>query len=565
MTSSPVCTCTACPVHARVPRLPAGSGLDAWPQWTGPALDHLSGVVAWLDGTAAMAADHGALEARLQVDSRETYRLLLQGHFDERARREPRLPTVTGSDAVARTRVEDGHCRGLMSVFGLVSVTRKAYRATPGSTPPVSAPPREAAAAGTAPAREATSKTARNLYPADAVANLPPGRPSAGLARLAGVEAARGSFADARDAIERSTGVHLSKRQVEDLARQAAADIDAFYAARRPGPRPEAVLGLQCDGKGIVMRPGHLRPGTAKAAAAARRKLATRLSPGEKPGRKRMAEITCVYDLTPVPRTIDDIVADLTADPAATSSSSTVTGTRRRPGPTVSGKWLSATVIDDIPTAIAAMFDEADRRDPGHDRTWVALVDGNRQQIDAITAQASTRGVNVTILIDIIHVIEYVWGAAWTFYDKGEPAAQTWVSDHLRSILAGRAHHVAEAITRQADDGAFRGRERTGADAAAAYLTAKAAYLDYPTALARGWQIATGIIEGAARHLVKDRMDITGARWTTPGAQAVLALRALTSNGDFHAYWAFHQRQERRRNHLHRYQQPAQSDVILAA
>ena len=82
------------------------------------------------------------------------------------------------------------------------------------------------------------------------------------------------------------------------------------------------------------MWPGHLRPGTAKAAAAgARRKLATRLSP-EKPGRKRMAEITCVYDLTPVPRTIDDIVADLTADPAATSNSSTVTGTRRRPGPT---------------------------------------------------------------------------------------------------------------------------------------------------------------------------------------------------------------------------------------
>ena len=79
MTSSPVCTCTVCPVHARQPRSGVGAGLDAWPQWTDPALDHLTAVVAWLDGPEAMRCRHGDLEAHLQVDSRETYRLLLQG------------------------------------------------------------------------------------------------------------------------------------------------------------------------------------------------------------------------------------------------------------------------------------------------------------------------------------------------------------------------------------------------------------------------------------------------------------------------------------------------------
>ena len=148
----------------------------------------------------------------------------------------------------------------------------------------------------------------RNLYPADAVLNLPVGRHSAGLARLAAVEAARGSFADARAAIERATGVRLGKRQVEDLARTAAVDTEAFYAARRPQPRPDRVLGLQADGKGIVMRPDSLRPGTAARAARASAKLATRLSPGEKHGRKRMAEIVAVYDLDPAPRTVDDII-----------------------------------------------------------------------------------------------------------------------------------------------------------------------------------------------------------------------------------------------------------------
>ena len=85
--------------------------------------------------------------------------------------------------------------------------------------------------------------------------------------------------------------------------------------------------------------------------------------------------------------------------------------------------------------------------------------------------------------------------------------------------------------------------------------TRKAPYLDYATALAHGWQIATGIIEGAARFLIKDRMDITGARWTTPGAEAVLGRRTVIANGDFAEYWRWRQKQELRRNHLDHFQQ----------
>src|SRR5664280_796596 len=170
------------------------------------------------------------------------------------------------------------------------------------------------------------------------------------------------------------------------------------------------------------------------------------------------------------------------------------------------------------------MFDEAERRDPNHERTWVALVDGNRQQIDTIRDQAATRGITVTTIIDFVHVIEYVWKAAWTFFYPGDPDAETWVAGHARTILTGRAVDAAATIRRQADAARFRGSERTGADEAITYLTAKAPYLDYATALANGWQIATGIIEGAARFLIKDRMDITGARWTTPGARSRPAL-----------------------------------------
>ena len=94
---------------------------------------------------------------------------------------------------------------------------------------------------------------------------------------------------------------------------------------------------------------------------------------------------------------------------------------------------------------------------------------------------------------------------------------------------------------------------RAGADTCATYLTNKRAHLDYPTALTQGWPIATGVIEGACRHLVKDRLDLTGARWGLHGAEAILKLRALHSNGDLDEYWHYHLAQERQRVHQTRY------------
>jgi hypothetical protein len=126
MSSSRACGCCVCPTHA-VP--PSGRGVAA--SWAEPARKHLESMVTWLDGPEAMNAGHGELEARLATESREQYRLLLQGHLDERAARELRRRGVVGSDDVPRPRVEDGHRRGLVSVFGPVTVTRKAYRAKP--------------------------------------------------------------------------------------------------------------------------------------------------------------------------------------------------------------------------------------------------------------------------------------------------------------------------------------------------------------------------------------------------------------------------------------------------
>ncbi|KKD02216.1 hypothetical protein TN53_41780, partial [Streptomyces sp. WM6386] len=149
-----------------------------------------------------------------------------------------------------------------------------------------------------------------SVRPADRALSLPAGRHSHGLRRLAVAEAVRGSYDQAKASIDQRCGRVLGKRQAENLSIAAARDIDAFYRRRIPLPATaETLLVLQFDGKGIVMRPEALRPATLKAHRAARRAMRTRLAPGEKPHRKRMAPLACVFDADPAPRRPHDIIA----------------------------------------------------------------------------------------------------------------------------------------------------------------------------------------------------------------------------------------------------------------
>ena len=483
-------------------------------------------MLGWLEGTESASLSHAELEDQVERRGREVQRLMFQDHLDLRAIREQRVEAVD-AEGLVHASVEPGHHRQLSTVLGTVSVERLAYR----------------------------HLGASNLHPADAALNLPTELHSHGMRRLAATEATRGSFDDASGAIERATGVSVAKRQVEALTAAAATDVENFYAASAPDPNTsDDVLVISVDGKGIVMRPDALRPATAKAAADATPKLGARLSKGEKRYRKRMAEVGAVYDLSPVARTPADVLAskhdaDVPPPPPA-------------PAPKATGKWVTASVARDAAEVVARVFDEAERRDPDQHRCWVALVDGNNHQIDRITTEANNRKLKITIVVDLIHVMEYIWSAAWCFFSEGDPAAEAWVRDKTLAVLEGRAGDVAAGIRRRASTAQLGQKKRKNADACATYLTNKSPYLDYPSALAAGWPIATGIIEGTCRYLVADRMDITGARWSIEGAEAVLKLRAVRSNGDFDSYWKFHLDNERQRIHESRY---ANGVIPLAA
>jgi hypothetical protein len=278
------------------------------------------------------------------------------------------------------------------------------------------------------------------------------------------------------------------------------------------------------------MRPGALRAATAKAAAKLG-KMRTRLSAGEKPNRKRMATLVTVYDAVPAPRRPHDVIAP----PGGRNGNRPL-----RPGPKALAKWLAGSVRNDPAAMIAAMSDEAGARDPGHWRTWVVLVDGAGHQLDLIRAGAARRGVTVHVVIDLIHVLEYIWGASWCFHETGDPAAEDWVAVRALAVLAGDSDRAAAAITAEADAAGLEDGKRSGAGACVRYLQNKREFLRYDQALNAGWPIATGVIEGACRHLIADRLNLGGARWGLDGAEAVLGLRAVIANGDFEEYRRYH-------------------------
>jgi hypothetical protein len=477
-------------------------------------VSELTGLVGELAGAGPAASSFDEIEQLVMVRGRELLRKVIQHVMDACAAAEPRLAGVADAAGTPRPRAERGHARVLVSP---VVVGRMAYRA-PGQP---------------------------NLYPRDAVLNLPPRRYSWCLQRAVVDYVLAGAYEQARRFVAAVTGVVIGKQQLEQITIEAAADAPGFYPAlardqgrEEPG-RPAGPLLISADCKGVAMLPGSCRRRGAKAPGQRVRNFEKRRGTGEK-GHKRMAQLGCVFDVAPVPRIPEQVMASGPGKQA----------------PRALRRWYTAGIAADRAGTIRAIFDQAERRDPRHGRTWVALIDGDNHQIEMIRAQAAARGIDLVILIDFIHVLEYLWKAAWCFHAPRDPAIEAWVTAQGLGILHGRAAQVTETIRQLA-------AERPPAPGSEhakiirktlTYLDAKEPYLDYPRALASGWPIATGVIEGACRHLVQDRMGITGARWSLEGAQAILWLRAIRANGDLDTYWTWHITQEHQRNHLSRYQ-----------
>ena len=485
----------------------------------------LAGTAEQFAGLAAWAADEarfldlGEREEAIGEEGRELQRRLLEATFAIDAAREERPPApVISAAGIRHGTVEAGHGRGVTSVFGPVRVSRMACR----------------------------NRREPNLYPADARWILPGDPYSLGMRALAAFHLAAGGFGQAQEVIEARTGVTVGRAQLTGLAEDLAAWTDDFYEQRARDADTDLpdsdVIMMQGDGKGIAMRPEH-RKGAGKADAG-------------HPGIKKMAEIVAVADFTPAVREPQDIAAP----PARRKA---------HPGPKARDKWVSASITESIEDMITAAFDEADRRDPERARQRVFLVDGNKQQITAIQAQAAGRGLKVPVLIDYIHVSGYLGKAAAALHPGDPVTAGQWADGQLLRVLHGRAKAVAATLASVAAKTRANPRTRhldlTDMDRAVTYLTNNHKHMKYDKALTSGWPIATGMIEGACRFVIEDRFGITGARWSPDGAEVILKIRAVVVNGDLGDYMNYYKNRYRDEHHLSRYDPATIEDLNLAA
>jgi hypothetical protein len=492
-------------------------------------------VIDGLQSKKAMNMSHSDIEDDIANNMLEVARLLFQGHLE--ARGDGKMgPSIEGSDGEIRTHKRMGE-KTLKSIFGEVIEKRIGY-GLPGCD---------------------------SLYPKDAGLNLPEGSYSHGLHKKLAKEACRGSFDEAIASVEEQTGVKIPKRQALAIIKNASNSFDAFYGQDTAQVAKEALekLPIQVittDGKGVVMRQEGLREATREKRGKDKPGSSLeikhkRLSRGEKKNGKRMAQVASTYCIDRFERKPEDIMREyLDANNSHLPLKKEKTNLKKRPKPI--GKRVWASLEKDQERVINELFQEALKRDPLKEKEWIGLVDGQPSQLNALQATAKTYNIDLVIIMDIIHVSEYLWKASLAFHEEGSIEREWWVNEKLLKVLQGKASLVGGGIRRSATRQGLTEEERTAIEKCADYLQKNADYLKYDEYLAKGYPIATGIIEGACRHLVKDRMDITGARWGLDGGEAILKLRSLIKSEDFEAYWSFHLQQEYKRNHADKYAHP---------
>ena len=481
------------------------------------AYEKFIAITSHLSAKAPGEQTHSDIEAYLETDGRELLRLLLQEHLDQQG--PGRVgEAVCGSDGVVRSHKRDHMETGYQSVFGAVRVARTGY----------------------------SQRGVSSLFPRDAQLNLPRQSYSHRLQKRVAAKAAKMAFESVASDMEAEPGVRMGTRQIEEIVLAAAQDFDAFYAQPCPeeieqhaAAKPIQVLTF--DGKGVVMRKEALREETRKRAETSAPQAPRGFARQDQSHRKRMATVAGIYHIdrhVRSPQSVAQQFAPLRLVPQP-----------RKIAPKPVGKKLWASLEKPMQTVIETGFAEAKRRDPEQQAEWVVLVDGALTQLDDIEQAAKAFEVEVVIIVDIMHVLEYLWKAAKAWLPSDDPQVAQWVCDKTSQLLQGEVKSVVRNLRRGATAKRMRSQQREPIDKCATYLANHAPYLNYPLYLAKGYPIATGVIEGACRHLVKDRMEITGARWGLQGGEAVLKLRALVINGDFETYWAFHEQQDYHRNH----------------
>jgi hypothetical protein len=344
------------------------------------------------------------------------------------------------------------------------------------------------------------------------------------------------------ETLGRILDVHPSVDSLERMNLKMAEPVRSFRESR-PTPAPEeegALCVVSADGKGIPMRrpdpeaPIHSHDPEQEA----------------KTNRKKMAVVGTVYTIDPLVRTPEEVAASLFQSPDDDPPPS------ERPVPKHKRLWASLPHHQDDHevSATEATFgwlaQEVGRRNPRADQPMLLLMDGQKSLWDA--GQRALPTAKTIEILDLLHATPRIWDAAHLFYGRDEEQALSFVYDRVLRLLKGEVRSVVAGLRQIGTKRKLRGKKREKLAKICAYLDNNAHRMRYDVYLAAGYPIASGVIEGACRHFIKDRMERSGMRWTIESAQAMLDMRSTYLNGDWDDFMRYRIEQETQRLYPHR-------------
>jgi hypothetical protein len=368
--------------------------------------------------------------------------------------------------------------------------------------------------------------------PLDARLHLPLRQYSYLFQQWLGVFVVDDAHAEAIKKLQTILGLKVSVKASEDLNREQANDVESL---QNNLPVPEAmeerpILVVTADCKGVPLVRKALPP--EEATDTPLPTLANqRRGKGEKANKKKMAAVGAVYTIDPFVRKADEVIDEVLREKAA----------KRRPAP--AHKRVRAELLVGKVALFLWLADEVVRRNPAGTKPLIFLSDGERALHDR---QREYLPEDVICILDLFHVLERLWKAAWCFYDEStqKREAHQWVEKELRMLLEGKVRYVVGGLRQMMTKRDLKGTRRKTVREVAGYFERNRARMKYDEYLAAGYPIGSGVAEGACRHLVKDRLERTGMRWHPDGAQAMLNLRATYLNGEWESFWAYHVDQE---------------------
>jgi len=476
------------------------------------------------------------IEENLWKKSLELGREILASHVEMQAAKTP-VPDSVQHEGRTVQRLDDQRNRTYHSVFGNITFSRDVY---------------------------ALRETQRHeVVPLDAKLGMPEGDISYLLQRWCNARSVNGSYAQVRKSITEIFGFAPSVSALEDMACRAGRHADEYFRNQQPidpGTEDEIIV-VTSDCKGVPMRKAdaphgakNYKPDTASPGDRVNTDTRKRLKKGEKRGQKRMACVGGAYSVGRFERVADDLLDEI------------VRKENEKNRPTIENKRLRAVLTKEVDgktiNSKDVVFDwlaeEVLQRDPHSEKTIVAIMDGETRLRDLQKSKIS-RAVGI---LDIWHVTEYLWKLAHCFHAESSQEAEQFVETYLRKILQGKLNRAIGGIRQMATKRKLTEKKKATVKHLLNYFVRRAGEMRYDEYLASGYPIGSGVVEGACKHLVKDRMELTGMRWRIAGAQTILSLRAIYLNDDWETFNRSRIEAEQARLHPYKTSQP---DLLVNA